>query len=114
MHLFIKVKQLKLEEGGPGLSLDAWPVAGSVGCPLENDGSEGADVDLAFGREGKKCLHLLPPEEETNPAAERMVEREGGGDFLESMAASGDGGEDACMLGDLSFVSLFLFVIRHE
>jgi len=36
VHLFVNMKELKLEEGGTKLSLEAWPVSGSsVGCLLE-------------------------------------------------------------------------------
>jgi len=31
VHLFVNMKQLKLEEGGPSLSFEAWPVVGLVG-----------------------------------------------------------------------------------
>jgi len=31
MYLFVNMKQLKLEEGGPSLSFEAWPVVGLVG-----------------------------------------------------------------------------------
>ena len=48
------MRQSKLEDGSSGFSLDAWPVAGLVGCPLENDGGEGAGVELALGGEDKK------------------------------------------------------------
>ena len=53
--------------------MDAWPVAGSFGCLLENDVGEGAGVDLAFGREGKNCL---PPLRGNNPSS-RKDGREG-------------------------------------
>ena len=89
MHLFVNMKQFKLEEGVAGLSLDAWPVTGSVWCSLQIDGGEGAGVDLALGGEGTKCLNPL---KRKNQAAERMAEREGGHDFCESMSVSKDRG----------------------